>query len=431
MSEPVTPKVKKHIIEGDYTATSQKKSQDEQPSHADNSMQRFSLWRPQTFGQWLQLILAGLMVLILFYFVQQSQTQTQQVEAINRLQQQTHALSQAISQLKAEQKTQLSALQSELKAVQQRVETLEAQLLSPQHQPVVSQADVTALKQQVQTLQQKLIELSERSAQALQERVAQGAELVQSPEVQQQLNQLQQLMQQKLQSLGTQLKGLLESETRTEPETVLTKPEGFTPIEIQQWAVKINTQWQLSGNVEQTMAQLQALEQAVAASDLPNKMALIKAIGQDQVLLKQAQNVSHETLPSTEVLRQWLTQLTQIPEQDEPQVEEKDLPAQQRLMERFSQLFSVHKRQESGELTQAERVVLHDVLVQRGLLLADQLDWAVQTHSAQMVQKSVRQLSAFVRKYFPEKQTELENQLKPFKQLQFEPRPSLHIVEVL
>jgi len=420
MSEPVTPKVKKHIIEGDYTATSQKKSQAEQSSHADNSAQRFSLWRPQTFGQWLQLILAGLMVLILFYFVQQSQTQTQQVEAINRLQQQTHDLSQAISQLKTEQQTQLSTLQSELKAVQQRVETLEAQLQSPQRQPVVSQADVTALKQQVQTLQQKLTELSERSVQALQKGVAQGAELVQSPEMQQQV-------QQKLQSLGAQLKELLEAESETAPP----KPESINSVDIQRWAVKINTQWQLSGNVEQTMAQLQALEQVVAASDLPNKMALIKAIGQDQVLLKQTQKTSDETLPSTEALRQWLTQLTQIPEQPESQAEEKDLPAQQRLMERFSQLFSVHKRQESGALTQAERGVLHDVLVQRGLLLADQLDWAVQTHNAQMVQKVVQQLSAFVQKYFPEKQSELESQLKPFKQLQFDPRPSLHIVEAL
>ena len=435
MSEPVTPKVKKHIIEGEYADASQtdakKASVGSEGSSNEQGAAKRVWWRPKSFTQWLQLLLAIFMSLILFYFVQQSRTQTQQVEAINRLQLKTYELSQSLSEMSQQQKKALKPLTDELNDLQQRVAQLEAELHSPEHRPVISQADVDALKQQVQTLQEKLAALSEKSLQAIQEQAKEGGAVIQSPEFQQQLNTLQQQMQQKLQGLGKQLKGLLEQPAEKKKQAQ--NPVSLTPMEIQQWAVKINTQWQLTGNINQTLAQLRALEQAIAVSDLPNKANLLKAIGQDEEMLKQ-QSVSHETLPNTQALRAWLKQViieSNPTQSTESSQERTNASAEQRLMQRFTQVFSVHKQKDGAELTAAEKAALQDILLQRALFLADQLDWAVETHNPQILQKTLQQLREFIQKYYPQQQAALAQQLKPFAPLKFPSRPNLYILEAL
>jgi len=458
--EPITPKVKKQVIEGEYTEQKSSQTNRNQSNSGQASSSKSGVWhrwRPKSYGQWLQLILAILIAGLLFYVVGQARMQTAQVEAINRLQSQVLALHQNLAALESQQKSfsetelqfrqALGAVENRLQAVEQQLETL-----SQEGGVNLPEVDLAPLKQQVQALQQKLMTLSQQVLQALpsQEATSMEEEASQevsplaesSQDVMQQLEalgqQLKQQFEQKLQGLESQFKGVISNLSDKSDKTQ--SPLPLNAMAIQRWAIQINTQWQLMGNVSQTLAQLQALEQAVSASDLPNKFQLIKAIGQDQWQLKQYQKVSYESLPQTDGLRQWMRQLAEVPLQkpaessqakaDLGQTEQETSP-QQRLMDRFSQLFTVQKLGEVSTLTQAEREILREVLLQRGLLWVDQLDWALQVQDQVLLEQSLNRLTAFVQQYFPQKRVELETQLQPFASLQFHSRPSLQLVEAL
>lgn len=454
MSDPIIPKVKKHVVEGDYTDVKAQQTEQTQQnaSQSQNSAKETEGSAPSLFKVW-QLVVAGgsvLFLVILYLLYQQGQAQDRLVEAVNQLQTQTSALTESLQTQAVQQENlqkELLNMKKQLIALQAKV----AQLESPERQPVVSQADIEAMQQQIAQLKQQMQQLGETASQLASKGVNTVQEGVQQvlkdPEVQQKLNTVQQKMQQ----LGERLKRLLEQqdEEAAQQPDLPKLPNALvvlTPVEIQQWAVKINTQWQLTGNIAETKAQLQALEQAIAASELPNKLALMKAIGQDYAMLDQWQKTEQrQALPSVAPLKAWLQQLAQAKPVSKA-VEESSKKsqnsqsrmgaeavqsAQDRLMAKFSSLFSIHKRQDVAQLTGTEKVLFREVLIQRGLLLVDQLDWAVQTHHIEGVASSVRQLEAFVAQYFPEHQAELAKLIAPFKALQFKPRPNLHIVEAL
>lgn len=462
MSEPVTPKVKKRVIDAEVISETQGEAYSRQPNtgqsqtHSEKQEAEFTL-KPRTFGQWMALILVVAWLLAVAYLIKQQEKFNWQTESINALQQRTQAVEQQIQQVAKQQKSeaqQLEALQATLAQIQQ-------QLNSPDHQPVVSQADIEKMQAEIAQLQSQLHSVGESLAEQsklLMSQVGQAAENVaKNPQVQQNLNALEQQIQQlaqRFQSMMSEKKAPStepKAESNTEPQAEMPP---LSTMEISQWIVQINTQWQLNGNVPQTLAQLQALEQVVSVSQLPNKYALIKAIGQDVALLNQwhqtQMNPPEQLKTQMEALRAWIIQLPQVIQNvsakasessasstatnatgTKSQAEQTPPSATDKLLERFSQLFSIRKKDEQQPFTQAELSALQSVIVQRGLLLVDQLEWAVETQNATELSHAIKRLEKFVQRYAPQAQAELEERLAPFKSLKFKARPALHIMEAL
>jgi myosin heavy subunit len=466
MSEPVTPKVKKRVIDAEVVSEtksgySRQSSPGDGQTRSEGSTKQstgFAL-KPRTFGQWMALILVVAWLLAVAYLIKQQEKLNWQTESINALQQRTQVVEQQVQKMVEQQKSQAK----QLEAMQATLAQIQQQLNSPERQPVVSQADIEKMQAEIAQLQSQLQSVGESLAEQskqLMAQMGQAAEKVaKNPQVQQNLNALEQQIQQLAQRFQSMMSGAkepsTEPKTEDEPKTA-PKPEmaPLSTMEISRWVVQINTQWQMSGNVEQTLAQLQALEQAVSVSQLPNKYALIKAIGQDVALLNQwrqtQMNAPEQLKTQMEALRAWIIQLPQAmqnaaaknSESSEPSpatdatgakssTEQTSSSATDKLLERFSQLFSIRKKDDQQPFTQAELSALQSVIVQRGLFLVDQLEWAVETQNATELALAIERLEKFVQRYAPQARTELDEKLAPFKSLKFKVRPSLHIMEAL
>ncbi len=76
--------------------------------------------------------------------------------------------------------------------------------------------------------------------------------------------------------------------------------------------------------------------------------------------------------------------------------------AWQKLQTKLEALFSVRKRESAEQLTQVESLMMHDVLIQRGLLLADRVQWALDSESKPLLDKAIQALNDFMAAHFPE-----------------------------
>lgn len=96
-----------------------------------------------------------------------------------------------------------------------------------------------------------------------------------------------------------------EAERIAESNTVAVEPEQPQPQPlqvlsagtVQQWIVEANSQWLLKGDAKLTRTQLLALEQAVALSDLPNISEVARTIGEDlsEIKIYAEQNQATQT----------------------------------------------------------------------------------------------------------------------------------------
>ncbi len=103
--------------------------------------------------------------------------------------------------------------------------------------------------------------------------------------------------------------------------------------------------------------------------------------------------------------------------------------AWQKLQTKLEALFSVRKRESAEQLTQVESLMMHDVLIQRGLLLADRVQWALDSESKPLLDKAIQALNDFMAAHFPEQAGSVKTTLAPLQQIDFEPRQPLDIAE--
>lgn len=454
--EPITPKADQRVLDGEVVKGGHAKSEhknrkgssdDDKPLKVKRD---WSGWWPQTFMQKMALLLVLLLVGIITYLAMKTNQQDWQVEKINQLQ-------SDVGQLKTETKT-LKSSQNELK------EALTAKLASPENQPVLSQADVDAVKSELETfktnVQNKLAEVTQQlkgmSQQAGEASQKLGEAVKPSPELQAKAKALGDEVNNQLQQMGQQLSELFDfkqeqqerNEWQKQQDSKLeSATEGAVSVEalsakqIHQWALEINTQWLLTGNAVQTRQHLLALEKAVGASAMEGKNDFIRRIGQDlagidtqpnssatdvtpvlETLRNQIQNlppakkVSHETLPEAS---------SQTTEPSETTTDS----SWQKLQSKFEALFSVRKRDSAEQLTQVESLMLHDVLIQRGLLLVDRLQWALDSESKPLLDKAQQSLNDFMAAHFPEQAEAVKATLAPLQQVTFSPRQPLDIAE--
>ena len=101
-----------------------------------------------------------------------------------------------------------------------------------------------------------------------------------------------------------------------------------------------------------------------------------------------------------------------------------------KLIERFSQLITVKKRDEDSEITAVNRLLVNDVMKQRLALMVDRLEWGLETHSKQIVMQAVKDIKSYIQQNFPMSSAEFNGLLEPFVYFKFMSRRNLSIVKL-
>ncbi len=234
-------------------------------------------------------------------------------------------------------------------------------------------------------------------------------------------------------------------------QQALTTQQALSAFQIQQWIVEINTQWVMQGRVDQTTQQLLALEQAVGLSDFPKVTTLARLIGQDLTSLALLQkSAQRDTLINTQALKEAVKTLSlngnkaskvnnkPIMERPGAASHEKiylgeEISSQSafdQLMTRFGQMISLKKRETPAEQTQVESLIMHDVFIQRALLMVDRIDWALETESVNRLSIATADLQKFIMDHFEGQSPTFSRLLEPFKTLRFDFRQPLAIMTV-
>ncbi|RUM90828.1 MAG: hypothetical protein DSZ27_07685 [Thiomicrospira sp.] len=448
--EPITPKADQRVIDGEVVGESQRKKDAHSAKDQEKPLKAktdWSGWLPQTFTQKLILLVTILLVSLIAYLGVKSTEQDWQVERINQLQAELVKLKAASKTLKSEQNT----LQAELKSLAD----------NPGNQPVISQADVDAVKEDLaalkNTVQTELDDYAEQLqtlAQSTTEKTQTMTEtLAPSAETQEKMAKVEQNLKAKLEQMGQQVSELFSfkeaqqerNEWQKQKDTNLsTASISATPLSemrLKQWIIEINTQWMLVGNVNQTRRQLEALEKAVSMSDYVHKTQLAKRIGQD--LSRLETYVSVENAPDRTLIAQLREALQRLPEEkssgnvshetsaSSPQLDSNaSTSGWDRFLDKAEKVFNVRKRESDTDLSDVESMMMHDVLAQRGLLLVDRIQWALDSQSNALLKSSQVALNQFMVKHFPEQAEKIARLLAPLKQLQFKARSPLKIAEV-
>ncbi|MDR9498280.1 MAG: hypothetical protein RI556_03825 [Hydrogenovibrio sp.] len=464
--DPITPKAEQRVLEGEVSESSK---HDERRNQSDNTGKSSASDKtPGKHGwlKWVALILLVIVAALGYERWQQTQQQNRQIERINQLQSQVQQLQNETQSLKANQSKARSELEQALSAQQQKLEEI---LQSPGNQPAVSKGDLKALEQEVQQLRDRLkdrlsqaettvTDAAEQARQQAQEKVDQflkslegqlqpGSELDQAAkqaesQVREQLKQMQDRLSE-LFSFKAEQEASQNAENENGTELSVGDQKVLTPLQMQQWLVDINTQWLITGNVAQTRSQLLAVEQALAISELPNKTVLIRTLGKDLARLEDVQDQGADQWePVFQRLTDWVQTAAQnrapdVSGADQTSESPSQAPSSEpaaesdwssRVLQGFSQLFEVRKREGDQDLTEVDKLVKADVIQQRGLLLIERMRWAVQTQSEPLLTQALTQMQSYGQTYYPNQVDSLNSLLTPLKTAQFQPRQPLKIV---
>ncbi len=431
-------------------AYSKSKATDAKSDSADDK----SINKPAWFTRYRGYVLWVLMfVVVILVLIATRPNTAWQIQHINTLQSDVSQLYQDNQALES----RLAAQETKEFDSQKAIETaIEEALADSENQPLISQADLDELKQstqqqlaQLQVHLQSLKETATVQVAKVQESAEQLLEsALETPKptinAEASIKLLEEKLQTQIGELGSKLSELFDFNTQ---QKALTTQQALSALQIQQWIIEVNTQWLMQGRVAETAQQLLALEQAVGLSDFPEVTTLARLIGQDLAYLERFQkNVLSETLINTQALKAAVYKLSvndnqaskAASEAHTATIDEKihlgeeisSESALDQLMTRFGQVISLKKRETSAEQTQVESIIMQDVLVQRGLLLVDRIDWALQTESASALSLAMGDLQVFIDTHFESQSQKFEHLLEPFKALTFELRQPLAILSI-
>ena len=500
MTDPVTPKANRRVIDGDVVEDNNEQKipfsakgsegsananarrrahnrtqQNTNASSTGHNGSRSGLMKPRLKST---LLWGGFLAITVALLVYTRPNVDWQIESINRLQVQVAQLHDANKQLmdqidtqQKEQQTGLDELRTQLKA--QEIQEAENAKLANQagsQQGVMDQAQLEAIKidtqQQLNSLYQQVqFDLSafsqhtESQWQAVFEKAQSAITLSDSDLAK--LSALEQKVEGRLTAVNQALAKLValteqpsaQAPTATEHKLVLEKATLLSPLEFKQWAVEINNQWLLRGEYAQTQMQLLALEQALTLSQLPNRTEFARVLGQDLSDIKtfseraQAGRISADA--RLKRLSDWVKNIPAPVMQkasfqtESTESEKSTKPAENsdngltnntlsmdKIVEKFSGLVSVKKREELTQLSSVEGFLVHDVLMQRLFLLVDRMQWAFKIQSSVEWNQAVSELSSFMATHFDQHSAAFNEVLMPLKGINFNYRQPLAVVNV-
>jgi len=481
MTEPVTPKANRRVIDAEVvdesasssstssanarrrahnraqqkTGSSNTDSKTQSASHAQSGSSKLT---SVLSAPWVKksALWGGSLAVVVAVLIYTRPDMDWQVEHINRLQTQVSQLHQTNQQLVEKVEQQQQEMEARIEEVLNR----------PENQALISQADIDNLKaesqqqmnalyQQMQTELSGLAQQTESRWQSFSEQTQQA--LQPSAQDLQALNQLEQKVQSQLGLVGEELTKLFafkdqQTEQNIEQSKLLERAKPLNSFQVQQWMIEINNQWLLTGDAQQTQTQLLALEQALGVSDMPNMTEVARMIGQDlrdiQTFSKQQQAVSAEVTESLVALKTLLTEIplpamkdassvssdpqTAIDEtaQQTAEIPPSEPSAMDTLLNKFSGLVSLKKRETAEDLSSVEGLLLHDVLIQRLALLIDRVEWAVTIQSTTELQKATEEVNRFVAQNFAEQRGQFAEVLEPMQGVTFIKRQPLALVSM-
>ncbi len=383
-----------------------------------------------------------------------------QVEHINNLQ-------AKVAQLTHNNQALEARLDAQLKEVDARLQAMQETLNQPENQAAITQADIEQLQQSTQQqlamLQDKLGALSTQAAEQVKQVISSTSELAEttenvlqpSEESKRAFAQIEANLQSQLTEVTGKLAELFDFKTAQQAQLTETAEksietidsEKMAPSQVKQWVAEINTQWLLRGNVTESQAQLQALQEAVSVSDLKNVSTLTPLITQDLAYLESYQATQSAPSLDTLALKQAIKALdsSHLSSKDSASAAiqggenlSSETPAAdasltfdsavEQLKQTLSSMVSIKKRDAEQEVTQVESLILHDVLIQRALLLVDRIDWAIVSHSSELLTRSAEDLQTYIDQTFPKSSAEFKALLTPFLAQTFEARKPLAIM---
>ncbi len=469
MTEPVTPKADRRVIDGEVVneeaqnaslnnhsdanarrrahqrAEQASRQASEKPSSENGSKSSFQLtgWLAKA-TVWL--VSLAVVVAVLFYT---RPDQDWQIEHINRLQTQ-------VVQLHETNKLLVDKVEQQQKVIDQKIQEV---LSRPENQPLVSQGDLDGLKsdmeQKIQSLQQQLQQQLDEIGQQAESKwdaLAEKAQQALQPSEQdlQNLKQFEEKVQTQLGKVGEEIGKLLDFKNQQEqqqkqPPGTVEQPKPLSSVQIQQWIVEINTQWLLNGNAAQTSQQLTALEQALGLSELANKIEVGRIIGED---LRDVSQYADEVDAQKAEQQQWLAELKALAGElprpalsrhtavqsthgditDSTEGAAQTASKVDELLHKLSGLISLKKRESEEDLSSVDLVLKHDVLVQRLYLLIDRLEWALQVRSESDMKAALAQIEKFVGQNFTAQEPQFKAVLDKFGQASMAVRKPLAIV---
>ncbi|MEA3405522.1 MAG: hypothetical protein U9R28_07280 [Pseudomonadota bacterium] len=474
MTEPVTPKANRRVIDSEVvdegtssTSTSsanarrrahnrsQQKSSQSSTTQSASGSKSSSVKKPSILtAPWVKksALWGGSLVVVVAVLIYTRPDMDWQIEHINRLQSQVVQLHETNQRLVEKVEQQQQEMEARIEEVLNR----------PENQPLISQGDLDTLKadtqqqmnalyQQLQTELSGLAQQTESRWQTFSEQTQQA--LQPSDQDLQALSQLEQKVQSKLELVGEELSKLFafkdqQIEQNVEQSKLLERAKPLNSFQIQQWMIEINNQWLLKGDAEQTQTQLLALEQALAISDVQNMTEVARTIGQDirdiQRLSEQQQMVSMDMTKGLNALKALITAIplptmtstkvepTETNKSIEPPVEESqvELSSMDKLLNKFSDLVSLKKRETAEDLSAVEGLLLHDVLIQRLALLVDRVEWAVNIQSTAELKKAIEELNTFVAQNFAEHSNDFTEVLELMQSATFVKRQPLALVSM-
>ncbi|WP_178861825.1 hypothetical protein [Thiomicrorhabdus cannonii] len=441
MTEPVTPKAERRVIDGEVVqdeaenltdAELDAQAQANARRRAHNRVDHKPQDKPGGEQQekrklpigWIKTLTwggaAAGVILVLLYTRPDTDWQ---VEHINQLQSQVAQLHETNQLLVARMEQQKQTLEQQLTA--QIDEKLAAALQQPQNQPLVSKGDLEAMQnswqQQLEVTQQQLEKQLDDFGQQLQQKwqtlgqqIGQQAQqageaLPSGEEAGAALQQLEQKLQSEITRIGDKLANLfaLKETQQSQSATPQTTPQPLSEQQLNAWRIEINAQWLMHGDVQQVQNQLLALEQALGVSETADKTELARKIGQDLTALTQydarLQQFSRQQQRWIADLQRMIQQLPQPKaavetSQAQPQAEAET--TWQMLLHKLSGLVSVKKREDEQTLSQVDRLWQHDVLLQRLQLWTERLQWALQSGAKADAQNAANEMEQLIAQYF-------------------------------
>jgi len=492
MTEPVTPKADRRVIDGEVVeptaqaeneaitsesqasagANARRRAHNrKQQTTESNSQEASKKDAPKTAGNkaktpamlskpWVKKsILWGsffiIVAAILFYT---RPNMDWQIEHINRLQAQVAKLQETNKLLVDKIETQQTELDARISEVLSR----------PENQPLITKADLEAIKtdtkqqltslyEQVQTDLTAFNNQAETKLQALSEQAKTA--MTPSDADLNALTAFQNKVEAQLSQVGEEIGQLFTFKQQQEqqaqqavekPETLPEEnaPQNLTNMQIQQWVLEINNQWLLKGDAEITGTQLLAVEQALAITEMANKTEIARTIGQDLSAVKayseQSQQASQSVqenlkalsnlvnaIPQPEMVsKQTNAEPTTLANTSETDETQVTTSPLDLLLAKFTGLISVKKRESEAELSSVEGLLLHDVLMQRLALLVDRVHWAASIQSSSEIQKASVDVQAFIDLHFKAQSQAFEVVLVPLKSTVFSHRKPLAVVSV-
>ncbi len=212
------------------------------------------------------------------------------------------------------------------------------------------------------------------------------------------------IAQEKIRAQNLSLQKTISNQKNTLADSILSLAT-ISNLQVQKWALKINNQWLFEGEQIATYNSLKALLQTISLSSLPYKQQLIKTIKQDQ---RMVDNFRMPLLKLDEIkeLKSWLTKLALV---SKPKLKPKAIPEEakpltnwEKIKLKYSALFNIRKRDSKNSITVVQAELEKEIVKQRMLLQADQLGWALNTNSPQVVQYALIDISNLIKQYAPE-----------------------------